>query len=489
MKRFSLSNRFMFNRFQDEIYLFDTTLQDYCIYEGIAGDLVHILKMTSVTVDELHALGNRIIAPEILLREQVEDFVQRLFQKGEIVLTSEMPEEPDKVFNHIYETRNLPFFYAPLAVNLFINGKCNQKCDFCFLDFDMMDQDHAQRLSTAEWLTATEKLIDAGIHTINIGGMEPLISFDLSMDILEYAKQRGCIIGMITNGTIPLKDEQLTRLKDVDPMVGISLQHHDPTIHDKMAVLNNAFDKCVRNLKKMMEYEINIGVQSVAARDNTDTMEDFIYWLEEMGVTSFNMQNIFGGPWCQHTDFFSTALRPEEFKDVQQRLYSIQKDVSVEIQMDAFPHERPDDYNTSQLKGIKFRTFSTCSAGKTAIQVSPSGDVSPCPFTVALPDHKLGNLLEEDVLDIWHNTALFGPFRKYMREDYKSSACQNCEVFDICRGGCLITANAANAGYLNGDPRCSKVQDALQMATETLTSLKDDHNGEGGIIRQFNVVS
>ena len=53
------------------------------------------------------------------------------------------------------------------------------------------------------------------------------------------------------------------------------------------------------------------------------------------------MQNIFGGPWCQHTDFFTTALRPEEFQDVQQRLHSIQKDVSIEIQMDAFPHERP----------------------------------------------------------------------------------------------------------------------------------------------------
>ena len=69
--------------------------------------------------------------------------------------------------------------------------------------------------------------------------------------------------------------------------VGVSLQHHDPTIHDRMAVLNNAFDKCVRNLKKMMEYEINIGVQSVAARDNTDTMEDFILWLEEMGCYLF----------------------------------------------------------------------------------------------------------------------------------------------------------------------------------------------------------
>ena len=51
------------------------------------------------------------------------------------------------------------------------------------------------------------------VHTINIGGMEPLISFDLSMDILEYAKQRGCIIGNDYQRNYPVKGRSVITVK------------------------------------------------------------------------------------------------------------------------------------------------------------------------------------------------------------------------------------------------------------------------------------
>lgn len=459
--KYKITRRFLFNRYQDEAYLYDTKEQNYLVHQGVSTDVLHTLARRACSIKELEFIMNAVLERQPLSRESLVAFVEKQKRDGLVAEWScELDDiSPDALVSEIRKMRSTSYFFAPLAANLFINGRCNQKCEFCFLDFDLMRAEHAVQRNTEEWLEITKNLIDCGVHTINIGGMEPMLSFKLTAEILTYAKSRGCILGMITNGSIPMQEEHLRVLADLQPQVGISLQSASPETHDELAVLPKAFQRCVENVRNLVKYGINVGIQSVATRENVDDLEDFVKWLEDIGVRAFNMQSIFGGPWCSQNDFFSIGLHANEYLRVQKKLHRISEETAVEISMDAFPHER--DPCEMKLKGQRLRALSTCSAGKTAMQVSPNGDAYPCPFTVALEEHRLGNLLESSALEVWHKTEAFGDFRRMDRMDYESEACQGCPEFSACRGGCLITAKAVQGSYLAGDPRCSKVEENL----------------------------
>ncbi|KXB02196.1 hypothetical protein AKJ45_03650 [candidate division MSBL1 archaeon SCGC-AAA261F19] len=90
--------------------------------------------------------------------------------------------------------------------------------------------------------------------------------------------------------------------------------------------------------------------------------------------------------------------------------------------------------------------FGGCSAGLIYAGLTPSGDLIPC---VPAPI-KLGNLLDQDLEEIWTNNELLNYIRR--RKDLKG-ACKKCDYNDIC-GGCRYTAYVLNSDWLGPDPSC-----------------------------------
>lgn len=90
--------------------------------------------------------------------------------------------------------------------------------------------------------------------------------------------------------------------------------------------------------------------------------------------------------------------------------------------------------------------FGGCSAGITYAGLTAGGDLLPC---VPAPI-KLGNLLEEDLEELWVNNALLN----YIRQRNKlQGACGRCAYNSIC-GGCRYTAYMVNGDWLATDPSC-----------------------------------
>jgi len=451
---------YFFNRFLDEAYLYQASTKECTVLTGIATDLLHLLALASMDLPTLTARLNQLLVGQRVSQETVSKAVLQLSSQG-IVVDSPAPfrnrsiDPSIDLVDHIRRTTAAPYFYTPYAATLFINGVCNQKCDFCFLDFDLMKKVH-DSLTTAQWIDIIDRLTEAGIFFVNIGGMEPLVSFDLTVAILRRAKAAGCVLGFITNGSIPLSPEQIEILLDIDAHIGVSLESHVSGVHDDAVALPRAHERCVQNVRRWVEAGLTVEIQTVAMRRNASQIPDFVRWLDGLGVASFSLQNTFGGAWCAGQPFFSTALTPPEYQQVVAGLEDLAGDLRMDLGWDGFPHER-DLSTVSRHKGHRLEELIQCSAGKTAAYVSPNGDLTPCPVTVAHPEHVVGNILTRPFLELWHDTPAFGAFRKYCADDYDSPACRSCEQFGNCRGGCLITAAAVNGSYLGGDPRCAKV--------------------------------
>jgi radical SAM protein with 4Fe4S-binding SPASM domain len=90
--------------------------------------------------------------------------------------------------------------------------------------------------------------------------------------------------------------------------------------------------------------------------------------------------------------------------------------------------------------------FGGCSAGLTYAGLTAAGDLLPC---VPAPI-ELGNLLEEDLEEIWTHNKLLNYIRD--RKALKGS-CKLCVYSGLC-GGCRYTAFATRGDWLGPDTSC-----------------------------------
>lgn len=108
-------------------------------------------------------------------------------------------------------------------------------------------RDGATILSASEVEKAIDDLVSLGTSGLGITGGEPLLCPD-TLHILRYAKARGLLTHLSTNGL--LVDETMARdLLDTGvDAIGISVDGLDAETHDRMRGMPGAFDKALQAL-------------------------------------------------------------------------------------------------------------------------------------------------------------------------------------------------------------------------------------------------
>jgi len=101
-----------------------------------------------------------------------------------------------------------------------------------------------------------------------------------------------------------------------------------------------------------------------------------------------------------------------------------------------------------------------CGAARMTCSVLPDGSVYPCAF---LCDEQFrgGNIIRESLEEIWLHSASFNAIRATRVE-----ACESCERFSLCHGGCPAVAYFLAESLNHADPEClaSFQREALRHA-------------------------
>jgi radical SAM protein with 4Fe4S-binding SPASM domain len=87
----------------------------------------------------------------------------------------------------------------------------------------------------------------------------------------------------------------------------------------------------------------------------------------------------------------------------------------------------------------------SCPAGKYYCRITPTGDVTPCPYMPVAA----GNLRETGFAELWERSQVFTD----LRTGPLGGRCGACEFREIC-GGCRCRAYATYGDYLAEDPAC-----------------------------------
>jgi radical SAM protein with 4Fe4S-binding SPASM domain len=306
---------------------------------------------------------------------------------------------------------------APYRMDLALTYRCQNDCPHCYVgrprDFPEM--------STEQWKRVIDRCWELGIPHLTFTGGEATLRPDL-VELVQYAEDVGLVTGLQTNGR-KLRDRaylDALLLAGLDH-VQITLESHDPAIHDRMVGVEGAWQETVEGIKAVVDADIYMMTNTTMTTENIDSIEETIALAASLGVPTFGCNSLIysGSAVAVGSGILERDLAPilERVKEETQRHH---------MRLIWYTPTKYCEFDPVGMElGIK-----GCTAARYNMCVEPNGDVIPCQsYYVAL-----GNLLSDPWEAIWeHELALYLRNRDFMMEK-----CYDCPDQILCGGGCPL---------------------------------------------------
>jgi len=335
--------------------------------------------------------------------------------------------------------------YAPRTVQIDITPQCNSNCIYC-LSSDLMS--HNIEMSTEKILEAIKKLYDLDMYGLLLSGGEPLLRSDL-IDILNYVDKLDIVTWLFTNGT--LIDETIAKkLSEMERLfIQVSLDSSNSEHHEFQRGTKGSFEKTVNGIKHLIKYDKSPTVAITITSYNLDDLEETISFLQHLGVTTVRISTAWveGGMGKINREIL--FLDSKKVKELGMRILKLSKQYNGTMSFSAAPNMFYFSENPELISG----TVLGCDAGKDNLYITSNGDMYPC-YTLAFPEFKAGNILQDDVAIVWKNSQIFKRFRQLCVKNFEK--CNACSMIEKCEGGCRGVAYARFKSLTAPDPtRCS----------------------------------
>lgn len=331
----------------------------------------------------------------------------------------------------------------PILAQVELTGNCNQHCLFCF-------SGHATKkatpnLSVKQWQLIFCKLADLGLRTLDFTGSECFLYPELN-DLLARATEMGFTVRIDTNGTFDIS-ETAPLLKEISFSV-----HGIGDVHEQITGRLNSFSILEKNIALAISHGINVHLNMTLVKSNYfQLLEVFEYFSKYSKTFSFSpfmaIPSRFGNDFEEHLLVMTKAL----LGDYINRLHQIPADrLVLKHGFHSIYINEPQHYTSSAL------LLPNCAAGKYKMVVDFDGSVYPCNFFKG-SDFFCGNLLTEDVQEIWSKGKGFQPFRSLIFEEKIPGECNICLKKKRCFSGCRAWAKKYPIGGFDYDQdiRCA----------------------------------
>lgn len=333
----------------------------------------------------------------------------------------------------------------PFHAQLYIENKCNLKCQHCYESEDTHPT-HT-RMSLAEITDVLRDLAKLGCLQLTITGGEIFLRRDI-FEILDVAKKLRFQITLFTSGYF-IDEERADRLRDMNiGQVDISVYSDRAADHDAFTQIPGSWARSTRALSLLAERGVKATLKCVLTTFNVDRIDHIVTMAKDLGV-----------------DFqFDPNVRPRMNNDISTLRYTLSPKVLKEKVF-----SRRDLYPAFQsvsperiCRGGDFLAGeeAMCSAGSGTMAIGASGDVYPCGFfSVAV-----GNVKQTPLREIWERSALLNDIREMTYQ--KMSTCPSCSLKSACRP-CMAYAQVENGDYRTCNSASKAGAEALMQLAES----------------------
>jgi AdoMet-dependent heme synthase len=322
---------------------------------------------------------------------------------------------------------------VPLAVQLDITYRCNERCVHCYLDH----HDHGE-MTTAEILRLIDEMAEAGVLTLTLSGGEIFLRKDF-FEIVEHARRLSFCVKLKTNALL-IGEREAARLRDLAVQeIQVSIYSHRPEVHDAITLVPGSLNRSLSAIRFLKAQELKVVMANVLMRQNKNDYVAVQDLADEIGV-DFTLDPTITPMMDGERSILGLGADAHTLRDVF-------RDSAVVGDVDEFC-AIPSDSGEVDLDSRP------CSAGHTTCYVSPYGDVFPC-VQFPLPT---GNVRRERFVDIWRHSSQMNEVRSIRLKDLPT--CSSCSHAGAC-------SRCPGLAYMEGNMRGPSSQDCEKSFART----------------------
>lgn len=316
--------------------------------------------------------------------------------------------------NKIITTTNPSENWHPDYVNLYfeLETTCNLSCRYCFNRKAIREKS----LTIDDWLNIATFF---PVNTkLTIFGGEPFLYKELCILIRELTKKFKELI-LFTNGTVNREDvlESLSQLNNITLKVSLDGLESG---HDFIRGKGN-FNKTISFIKTIKEKtSCKVIVKSLKNKFNLNELINLIPILADLRVDEFGLGDII---------LYGNSKELTNERPSFQEAFTFWQKIL----------EKASEYNITILDfNEKEPLVNLCGCGYNLIYIRSDGKISGCTM---LADRYFTKLTTHDLIkkfneNITPETAIIFLPNEFKSLMYLSPICQNCNIVNICKGGC-----------------------------------------------------
>jgi len=317
---------------------------------------------------------------------------------------------------------------APYRMDLALTYRCNNDCSHCYnqrpKDSDRLDMNgfaNKPELTTNEWQLVIDHLWSLGIPHIVFTGGEPTLRNDLP-ELIAYAQNKGQVTGLNTNARRLANKDYIEQLvaSGLDH-IQITVESHDPDIHDRLVAARGAWKQTVAGMKNALDTPLYVMTNTTLLQDNSRQLSQTLDFLTELGVPTIGLNALI---YSGRGKDVGTGLPESDLPPLLEMAQ--QKTNSAGQRLIWYTPTEYCRFDPMQLElGVK-----GCTAALYNMCVEPNGDVIPCQSYY----QSLGNILHDPWKSIWeHDLSI-----KLRERHYVAEKCFDCALLAECGGGCPL---------------------------------------------------
>lgn len=317
---------------------------------------------------------------------------------------------------------------APYRMDLALTYRCNDNCAHCY----NARPRHFPELPTTQWKQIIDRLWALGIPHLVFTGGEPTLRQDLP-ELIAHAEQNGQITGLNTNARRLSDPRFVRRLVEAGlDHVQITVESHDPAIHDQMVRAKGAWKQTIAGLRNVLDTPLFVMTNTTMLRQNSPYLRETLDFLARLGVPTIGLNALI---YSGHGLTVGTGLAERELPpllDLARERTDAHGQRLIWYTPTQYCHFDPMQLELG-VKGCTAALYNMC--------VEPDGGVIPCQSYY----HQIGNLLEDPWDSIWnHDLSVSLRERRYV-----PSRCNGCALLAECGGGCPLALEAQSLNLIS----------------------------------------
>jgi len=316
---------------------------------------------------------------------------------------------------------------VPLQVSIEVTRRCPLECQHCYNNLPMGDQDARSReMTTEEHFRMLDELVEMGCFWLLYTGGEIFARKDF-LEIYTYAKKKGFLITLFTNGTL-INEKIADYLLEWPPFaIEITLYGRTKETYEALTRIPGSFERCLRGIKLLRERGLPLKLKTVATSINKHEVVAMRQFAEEELGVEFKFDGQINPRIDCSQSPLAVRLTPEEV---------VALDMHSPKAMNEYRKVAKRDLEKSPPLPDNNGLYS-CGGGMNSFAISPYGEIGIC----VVSQQETFDIRQLGLTHAWQHSLYALRTQKRTR----ATKCVQCRIQSLC-GMC-----PANGEMENGD--------------------------------------